>query len=488
MDNISTTSKTINPKSDLSGTVPAIASKSHAHRLLIAAALSENETDIILNTTSKDIEATTDCLISLGAKITKTDTGLHVVPINKSSKNSDPLMRDIAVDDNGSSTLLSDNDHTNENAVKALDAGESGSTLRFILPVIAALGESASITTHGRLTERPLSPLYEELEEHGITLSPMGKSPLDISGKMSGGSFIIPGNISSQYITGLLFALPLLDTDSTLTVTGKLESRPYVDITLDVLKEFGIIINEETVSAGSAKTDCDSSADITMTKTIFNIHGSQTYTSAGSYTVEGDWSNAAFFLAAGAISASADGVTVSGLKPSSLQGDKEIIPILSRFGASVRFEAIKQAAPSDNEKKGNGLYNVTVSRNVLSGVDIDAADIPDLVPILSAVAAVSEGTTRISHIERLRIKESDRVATVIETLTNLGADIHEENNSLIINGKPSLSGGTVDSHNDHRIAMTAAILGICCESPVTIQNPNAVAKSYPNFYDAISLL
>ena len=282
---------------------------------------------------------------------------------------------------------------------------------------------------------------------------------------MSGGSFTIPGNISSQYITGLLFALPLLDTDSTLTVTGKLESRPYVDITLDVLKEFGIVINEDT------------------TKTIFKIPGSQTYKSSGTYIVEGDWSNAAFFLAAGAISKSTEGITVSGLKPSSLQGDKEIIPLLSRFGASVRFKA-KNSDKGTNQK-GNGLFDITVSHNTLNGIDIDAADIPDLVPILSAVAAVSDGTTRINHIERLRIKESDRVATVIETLTNLGADIHEENNMLIINGKPSLTGGTVDSHNDHRIAMTAAVLSICCEGSVTIQNPNAVAKSYPDFYDVI---
>lgn len=458
--------RTLQPCPGISGTVPAIASKSHAHRLLIAAALSENETDIILNTTSKDIEATTGCLISLGAKITKTDKGLHVVPIQNIS------VSNIIIDSNTSSENIAPDD------ISSLDAGESGSTLRFMLPVIAALGKSASITTHGRLTERPLSPLYEELQSHGITLSPMGQSPLSISGKMSGGSFIIPGNISSQYITGLLFALPLLDSDSTLTVTGKLESRPYVDITLDVLKEFGIVINEDTITP---KTDNSSSSD--TAKTIFRIPGNQTYTSTDSYIVEGDWSNAAFFLAAGAISKSTEGITVSGLKPSSLQGDKEIIPLLSRFGASVRFEA-KNSDKGTNQK-GNGLFNITVSHNTLNGIDIDAADIPDLVPILSAVAAVSDGTTRINHIERLRIKESDRVATVIETLINLGADIHEENNMLIINGKPSLTGGTVDSHNDHRIAMTAAVLSICCEGSVTIQNPNAVAKSYPDFYDVI---
>ena len=356
--------KTLQPCPGISGTVSAIASKSHAHRLLIAAALSENETDIILNTTSKDIEATTGCLISLGAKITKTDKGLHVVPIH-----------------NHNISHTNKTDNTISSVTSSLDAGESGSTLRFMLPVIAALGKSASITTHGRLTERPLSPLYEELQSHGITLSPMGQSPLSISGKMSGGSITIPGNISSQYITGLLFALPLLDTDSTLTVTGKLESRPYVDITLDVLKEFGIVINEDT------------------TKTIFIIPGSQTYKSSGTYTVEGDWSNAAFFLAAGAVSKSTEGITVSGLKPSSLQGDKEIIPLLSRFGASVRFEA-KNSDKGTNQK-GNGLFDITVSHNTLSGIDIDAADIPDLVPILSAVAAVSDGTTRINHIEQI---------------------------------------------------------------------------------------
>ena len=434
-----TESKTLNTfQYHISGTVPAIASKSAAHRLMIAAALSKQPTEIICRTTSKDIEATALCLAGLGIQVEKKGEVYHIAPPDSFTEGA------------------------------SIDCGESGSTLRFLLPVIGILGCGAKITAHGRLPERPLSPLYEEMIAHGVSLSPQGSNPLICEGRMQGGTYRIAGNISSQYITGLLFALPLAETDSEIHITGKLESRPYIDITLHVLREFGIQITE----LSPAQYPEPLASDITG---IFRIKGGQTYHSKGIYTVEGDWSNAAFFLCAGALHK--DGITVTDLNLDSLQGDKAVLSILAEFGADI-----------SRHTKENGLTDITVKEGIIKGIEIDASDIPDLVPILSGVAALAEGTTRIHHIERLRIKESDRVKTVIETLSQLGADISEENNTLIINGKPSLAGGTVDSANDHRIAMTAAIVSTRCKGPVTIQNPMAVRKSYPDFYEALATL
>jgi 3-phosphoshikimate 1-carboxyvinyltransferase len=417
-------------KYTLGGRVDAIASKSVAHRLLLAAALSDAATEVVCSTTSADIEATASCLSAMGTQIQKEGNVFHITPTQ----------------------------HYIENA--AIDCGESGSTLRFLLPVIGILGQGASITAHGRLPERPLSPLYEEMQRHGAILSPQGSVPLSCQGKMSGGSFTIAGNISSQYITGLLFALPLSETDSEIHITGKLESRPYVNITLQVLSSFGIQVQENTEGAD----------------TIFRIPGGQTYHSKGHYTVEGDWSNAAFFLCAGAMSK--EGITTCNLNVDSLQGDKKVLDILQEFGAAVTYT-----------ENSHGLTDITVCGDHLKGIEIDAADIPDLVPILAAVAAVANGTTYIRNIERLRIKESDRVQTVIQSITNLGGEIREENRQLVIQGKPHLTGGTVDSVNDHRIAMMAGIASSRCTGPVTILDPMAVRKSYPNFYqDFKSLL
>lgn len=415
------------------GTVRAIASKSHAHRLLISAALSSSAVTMITPDSSKDIEATVNCLTGLGAEISRTSDSYFIKPISPlgavNSKNSE----------NSESTL-------------SIDSGESGSTLRFIIPVIGALGINCDIFMHGRLSERPLSPMYEELISHGLTMSPQGSNPLHIEGKLNGGTYTIAGNISSQFITGLLFALPLIEEDSVLHVTGRLESRPYDDITLKVLK--------------------DSRIDIVETKarnsdTIFNIKGRQKYHCPDVVYAEGDWSNAAFFLSAGAIGDSP--VTVTGLNIHSLQGDKKILSILESFGARVTMDA--------------NQTSITVSPANLHGTEIDATDIPDLVPIISAVASVASGKTVIRNVERLRIKESDRVQTVVGTLSTLGANIYEANDAIIIHGIPSLRGGTVDSCNDHRIAMTSAIASIRCKEPVTITNCQAVEKSYPGFYE-----
>ncbi len=402
-------------KSVQGGTVSAIASKSEAHRLLIGAALSTGASHIVCSETSDDINATVRCLNALGAQIVYQDGLFNVLPVKT------PVKGEII-----------------------LDCGESGSTLRFMLPVACALGAEAVFKMAGRLPTRPLSPLYEELISHGCALSPQGMSPLHASGHLRGGNFTIPGNISSQFISGLMFALPLLPDDSQIKIIGDIESEPYIDMTIAAVKKFGIVIKPGDHN--------------------YLIRGNQHYTAKQSVSVEGDWSNAAFWLCAGAIGDG--GINVLNLNGASLQGDKSVLSILERFGANIVLSG----------------DSVTVSRGKLVGIKIDAGDTPDLVPILAAVASIAEGKTTIYNAGRLRIKESDRLKTVTETLSILGADIIETPDGLIINGKTQLSGGTVHSHGDHRIAMMAAIVSTVCSEAVTIIGAEAVKKSYPGFF------
>jgi 3-phosphoshikimate 1-carboxyvinyltransferase len=296
----------------------------------------------------------------------------------------------------------------------------------------------------GRLPSRPLSPLYEELISHGCALSAQGMNPLHTSGHLVGGKFSIPGNISSQYISGLMFALPLLSEDSQIKILGDIESEPYIDMTIAALKEFGVIVKPGV--------HC------------FRIKGNQGYTAKQIVNVEGDWSNAAFWLCAGAIGTHS--ITLTNLVLDSLQGDKAVLAILERFGAHIVYDT----------------DSVTISRGNLKGIEIDAGDTPDLVPALAVVAAVSDGKTVIYNAERLRIKESDRLKTVSEILRTLGADITETPDGLVINGKNHLTGGTVSSHGDHRIAMMSAIVSTVCSDTVTIVDAEAVNKSYPGFF------
>lgn len=404
---------TITPK-PLGGSIRMIESKSHVHRLLIVAAWGNRQVHIGCTETSADIEATVRSLNSLGANIKRTASGYDVVPF-------------LSV-----------------KAASTIDCGESGSTLRFLLPVIGALGKDISITLHGRLPKRPLSPLWEELEKHGMSLKKSKKDVIQCSGKLSPGDYTLPGNISSQFISGLLFALPFLDGNSTLTVTGKLESKNYIDMTLDALELFGIKIEQ----VGQ----------------VFSVQGNQRVVSSD-IVAEGDWSNAAFWLTAGAL---AKETTCTALNPESLQGDRAITKILSQFGADINCNK----------------DSTTVAPKPLKGITVDAEQIPDLVPILAVCAANANGTTTITHAERLRIKESDRLATVTEMLCTLGATIEETSDGLIIQGGNQLKGGaTVSSHNDHRIAMAAAIAATVCKYPVVITGAQAVNKSYPKFWE-----
>ena len=395
----------------LGGTIAAIASKSDAHRLLILAALSHGETRLFMEQRSEDIDATISCLRALGAQIEIFPDGVLVRGIERANEN--PL----------------------------LDCGESGSTFRFLLPVACALCEHVRFTGSGRLPERPIGALMQVLQAHGVAFS-AERLPFASSGKLTGGDFSLPGNVSSQYLTGLLLALPLLEKDSTISLTTRLESASYVEITLHALRRFGVNV---TARDGS-----------------YDVSGKQTIRSPGKLCVDGDWSNAAFFLAAGALGKP---VTMTGLRLDSPQGDKMILDVLRRFGAHVEATACA----------------VTVSPAPLVGCTIDVSETPDLLPILAVLGACATGETRLINAARLRLKESDRLASVSAMLRALGGRAEELPDALVITGG-TLAGGTVESCRDHRIAMSAAIASLCCRQEVIILGADAVKKSYPAFY------
>ena len=414
----------------LAGTVPAIASKSMAHRMIIAAALADAPTRVVCDTTCEDIEATVRCLRALGARVER-DGGAYAV---------EPVLQGAAT----------------RGAV--LDCGESGSTLRFMLPVACALGADATFTGARRLGERPISPLTDELIAGGCEVGGVGSFPLTVSGSLRPGRFELPGDVSSQYISGLLLAAAVMDRPSEIRVSGAVESRPYVNLTLKVLDMYGVpseAISGQAPDGGRL--------------TVFRVEGGG-FHSPGQVAVEGDWSNAAFWLCAGALGGSP--VSVEGLDLASPQGDRTILAALSRFGTRI--------------VRSTGSATVVPER--LAGFDLDARDVPDLVPVISAVASCAEGTTRIRNCGRLRLKESDRLQTTTETLRALGACIEVSGDDLVIEGRERLAGGTVASHNDHRIAMMAAVAATRCERPVEIRGAEAVAKSYPAFFDHYRLL
>ena len=401
------------------GVIRIPASKSQAHRMLICAALSASPSHLILDGFSADIEATMQCLEALGARCEKISDGLLISPVSVCP------------------------------AQARLDVGESGSTLRFLLPVLGALGIRAEIQMHGRLPARPLSPLWEALEMHGMRLQQDG-SVLHTDGQLTAGDYSLPGNVSSQFISGLLFALPLLSGNSTLTVTGALQSARYVAMTEQALRAAGIRFEKN----GQCWT----------------IPGGQRYAAPGRQLVEGDWSNAAFFLCMGALSR--QGVCVSGLDPASLQADRAITEILTRFGAEVNIEG----------------DTVTVRRGTLRGITLDAGPVPDLVPVVSVLAALCAGETRIENAARLRIKESDRLRTTAALIEALGGTVRELPDGLVITGQPALAGGSVDASGDHRIAMSAAVAACGCTQPVTVCGSACVAKSYPAFWEDFTAL
>ena len=386
---------TIHP-GKLSGTVEAIPSKSLAHRLLICAAFADHPTTLICRESSEDIEATVNCLKSLGTKIIHTNDGFLIHPIRQIPQRA------------------------------TLHCGESGSTLRFLLPIAGALGIESIFHMEGTLPQRPLSPLWEEMERMGCTLRRLSPDTLLCSGKLRPGRYRIAGNVSSQFISGLLFALSLMDADSCIEITGKLESEPYVKMTQWALRQFTVISDDYTVK------------------------GNQRFRSPGILEVEGDWSNGSFWLAANSLGSH---LSVTNLNTNSLQGDRAVVACLKKLNTFCT---------------------------------LSAQDIPDLIPVLSIVAAANQGAV-FTDIQRLRLKESDRVDAILHMIHSLGGQAEATEDSLHIFGT-GLTGGVVDSMGDHRIAMAAAIASTVCTESVTILGAEAVNKSYPNFWTEFARL
>ena len=405
----------------LNGKIKIPPSKSLCHRAIIASALSKGESMIHNINMSEDINATCELMEKLGAKIRKLPSSLHITG-------------------KGVLELI-----TKKNEYNVLQCNESGSTLRFLIPIAMQTGGKIIFKGRGKLVHRPLKPYYEIFDKQNINYTTdNGGLPLIIDGRLSPGIFELRGDISSQFITGLLYALPLLNGDSTIMVTTKMESIGYIDLTLDILSKFGVNIENNNYKK-------------------FKIKGNQHYEKTD-YRVEGDFSQAAFYLAAGVLGGE---VQCDDLNMESLQGDRVIVDIIKNMGGRIsQVDCIVKASKSD-----------------LKGSIIDVSQCPDLLPIAAVLGALSEGTTEIINAARVRIKESDRLKAIATELNKIGAEVIEREDSLLIHGKPWLKGGVVNSWNDHRIAMAMAIASIRCTETLTIQDSGAIKKSYPQFYE-----
>lgn len=418
---------TIEP-SELEGIVRIPPSKSISHRAVICAGLAEGTSTIENVIFSEDIEATLDGMGALGAVANRVQDTLQI--------QGNPVLR-----------IVRDRIHCRE----------SGSTLRFLIPLAALTGEEVTFTGEGKLGERPLEAYYQMFQEHGITYHTNdGLLPLTVKGSFQPGKYRLKGNSSSQFITGLLFMLPLLKGDSKIFITTELESRGYVDLTIDVLKRFGIQIHNVAYKE-------------------FFIKGNQKYKSTQA-RIEGDYSQAAFWIVAGTLGKK---IYCLDLNPTSLQGDRAVLNIVREMGGNIT---------NINMKDGMTEKGLEVQAAQTKGTVIDAGQCPDLVPILAVLGALSQGTTRIINAGRLRIKESDRLKAIATELNKLGAKVLEQDEGLLIEGVEQLRGGTVDSWNDHRIAMALAVASIKCTGPVIITGAQAVRKSYPHFWNDFNKL
>ena len=408
----------------LNGKIEIPPSKSYSHRAVIAAALAESGKKSKIDNLkfSVDITTTTDIMENWGAKIKRFESALEIIG-------------------NDGKVVPKD---------KYMQCNESGSTIRFLIPIGITDENELIFDGNGKLVDRPLDSYYRIFDKQGIFYkNENGKLPLTVNGKLKAGNYEIDGNISSQFITGLLYALPLLDGDSKLTINKNLESKGYIDLTLEILKLAGIeIVNNNYKS--------------------FDIKGNQIY-KPFDYTVEGDYSQVAFWIVAGIISANKDNeIKCLHVNKNSLQGDREIIEIVTRMGANLKiFDDYVLVRPSKTK-----------------GTVIDISQCPDIGPILTVLGALSEGETRIINGERLRIKESDRITSIKTELNKLGANVAEEGDSLIIQGVEGFTGGvTVNAWNDHRIAMSLAIASTRCEKEIILEEAESVRKSYPHFWD-----
>ncbi len=394
----------------LSGKVTVPASKSAAHRNIICAALAEGDSVITPACHSEDVNATIRAMIALGAEIVEKDGAFYIKGIDRQKAAGKKV---------------------------TLDCGESGSTLRFIIPIAAALGVNATFIGHGKLPNRPITDLTDVLSANGVHCSD-NKLPLTIKGKLQVGEYFISGNISSQYLTGLFFAMGLNGGSAKLTTP--LQSAGYIDLTMKIMSNFGVNITENNGS--------------------YSVSGH--YNPAIS-TIEGDWSQACFFLSGGALGGNID---INGLNFNSSQGDMSVVELYRTFGAKI-----------ENKKD-----SLNIKANKIIATKIDCSQIPDAVPALAVVAACAKGETKIYGGERLRIKETDRIKTVVDGLTAMGIKVKELPDGMIITGgKPK--GGRVVGTGDHRIVMAFAVLAAYAEGETVIEGYKAVNKSYPTFFD-----
>lgn len=406
---------TIKP-SEIFGDIYIQISKSDAHRALVASFLAEGESVLKpwMENVGIDIIATKEAISNFADFKLEKDC-LKVIPKEKNINNI------------------------------TIDVKESGSSLRLLIPVVSALGINAKFIGSKKLFSRPLGVYKKIWHEQGLTFD-LKEDCLTIEGKLKSGDFNVEGNISSQFISGLLFALPLLDGDSKIIIEGELESAPYVMMTLKTLK--------------SAKIETSKQAD-----NIIEVFGSQKY-SPINYEIEADWSHAAFFAAAGALGGE---TTLYGLNKYSIQGDKEILNILKFMGASIKYN------------EDNSITIKKASR--LNGLDIDILNIPDLAPIIVALACAAKGTTKLYNAKRLRYKESDRINDLKDSFNKIGAKITSTEDEIFIEGVEKLHGGKTSSHNDHRIAMALCVASIVCENDIIIDDAQSINKSSFNFIE-----
>ncbi|MCT4595363.1 MAG: 3-phosphoshikimate 1-carboxyvinyltransferase [Anaeromicrobium sp.] len=406
----------------LKGEVVIPPSKSMSHRAIICAALGHGKSKISNLIMSKDIIATMEAMKSLGVKV-----------IDTKKDNNDKY--EIIIEGRDQLKVLNE----------VIDCNESGSTLRFLIPIGTLADDKVTFTGRGKLVERPMDTYYEIFEKQGIKYETNGGNlPLTLEGKLKADKYEVVGNVSSQFISGLLFTLPKLDEDSNIVITNNLESKAYIDLTLDMLGKFGIKIENKNYEE-------------------FKIDGNQKYTPKD-YRVEGDFSQGAFWIVAGLIG---DSIKCLDLDLGSKQGDKAILEIVEKMGGKIEY-------------KEDGII---VHPSETKGITIDVSQCPDLVPILALLGTFSKGVTKITNGARLRIKESDRLKSISTELNKLGANIIELEDGLEIHGVEGLTGGVVNSWNDHRIAMALGIASMKCSGELTIENSSSVEKSYPSFWE-----
>jgi len=392
--------------------IKAPPSKSMAHRAILAAMLSQEPCVVDNVCLSADVKATLSAAKSLGKNWTYSD---------------------------GKVTFGKKEQVNFAN----INANESGSTLRFLIPICGAMGVKTTFTGQGKLPQRPYDILANVMTKNGVQFDKNFGLPLTISGQLKSGVYHVAGDVSSQYITGLLYALPLLGGDSEIVLTTPLQSKGYVDMTLSVLNDFDIKIEQ--------------------TENGYKIKGNQQY-KAKDFVVEGDWSNGAFWLVAGALN---NGITVTGLDANSLQGDKQILSVLKQMGAKI--------TQKQNE--------IVIEKSTLKGVEIDVSQIPDLAPVLSVALACANGKGKITNASRLKIKESDRLQAINDNLQAVGIKTLLGNDWVEIEGCPNIAGGNAKGFNDHRIVMSMAVLSTQTQNGITTNDAQAINKSYPDFFD-----